>query len=152
MISALLTRLKFETYLFTNRILTAVDVYRPFHETWKWCFLVLLFESITQCNIQSSEICIVTSRILSLSYLHDVPPLYIFCKYFHGKCVHVFSSLAPQLNDCSTIFTTRSDCFTVEVARFNRLIYSIIFISRASCPWNTLPVSCFPTTYKSPKI
>ena len=89
------------------------------------------------------------SSLQPLSHRRSVASLYVFYRYFHGKCATSVSYLAPpgRVFKRETRLSACSHPYTQALPRCRTKSYSNSFFPRAASLWNSLPGACFPPSY-----
>jgi len=92
---------------------------------------------------------IFSSRLQSLSHRRNVSSLSLFYKYFHGHCSNELSLLMPPLKTFNRVTRQSSGAhaYTVQIPSSKKKFYDNSFFPRTSALWNSLPSSCFPSSY-----
>ena len=92
---------------------------------------------------------ILSSRLQSLFYRRNVSSLSLFYKYFDGHCSHELSLLMPPLKtlNCVTRQSSGTHDYIIQIPSSKKKFYDNSFFSRTSAHWNSLPYSCFPSSY-----
>ena len=90
-----------------------------------------------------------SAKLQPLSLRRDVASLCLFYKFYHGRCSNELKSLVPKNKAHSrlTRLSSNSHPFSVSVPFCHKRCYSRSFFPRTSNLWNSLPSSCFPSSY-----
>ena len=84
-----------------------------------------------------------------LAHRRNVASLYLFYRYYCGRCSSELAQLAPfpYSQGRSTRYSDRLHDFSVTIPRCYKDVYVNSFFPCTARLWNSLPIECFPLTY-----
>ena len=85
-----------------------------------------------------------------LAHHRNEASLSFFDRYYFGRCSSELAQLVPLSFSWgrSTCYSDRSHDFYVTIPRCFKDVYVNSFFPRTARCWNSLPIECFPLTYK----
>ena len=90
-----------------------------------------------------------TDSLDSLAHRRNVSALFLYSRYYHGRCSDELKSVIPP-TACfarSTRFTDSQHSFAVKLEKCRTTSFANMFVPMTSKNWNSLPASIFPSTF-----
>ena len=110
------------------------------------CYLEMLYKLQKKiCTTVGSSL---AASFEPLAHFRNIAGLRFFCKYYFGRWSSKLAQLMqlPYYRGRSTRYSDRLHDFSDTIPRCGKNVNS--FLPRTARIWNSLPVECFPLTYK----
>ena len=148
-IRALIRSMKF----LSPEVAVSLQIYTPMYGILlsRWCpqLLLRIVRQATKANMQTVGPSLAAS-LEHLAHHQNVASSSLFCRYHFDTCSSELTQLVPLpfSDGRSSRYCDRLHDFSVTIPRCYKDAYLNSSFPRKARVWNSLPIECFPLTYK----